>query len=289
MTRTAKNKRADIWMPLYIADYLADTTHLSTEEHGAYLLLLMHAWTNDGCLPTDDDRLRRITRMDAKAWKLSGNELKSFFFEQDGQLRHQRIDSELIKARGNVEQRSAAGKASAEKRRLEREARRLAEQNEHENGNENSTTVATDVERDPERNGKPSPPPTPTTSLRSVVEREPRTRSGPMTDPAACPTTAPADLTPTPSHRGLAINMHLDLQNELGMFLANARSKGKLSADWNAEFEMWLRRSRNFGNGKDQQPAQAKQSRQEAIASACDTLGVGSQYLNPQGGQHVLR
>lgn len=115
-------------------------------------------------------------------------------------------------------------------------------------------------------------------SLRSL-EREPRTRSGPMTDPAACPTTAPADLTPTPSHRGLAINMHLDLQNELGMFLANARSKGKLSADWNAEFEMWLRRSRNFGNGKDQQPAQAKQSRQDATAAACDTLGVGSQYL----------
>lgn len=106
-------KSVEAWMPLYVADYLKDTRHLSTEEHGAYLLLLMTAWTSDGALPADDDRLRRLTGMDAKAWKASRSVLLEFFTRDGDTWRHKRVDSEIIKARDISAERSEAGKRGA--------------------------------------------------------------------------------------------------------------------------------------------------------------------------------
>lgn len=163
-------------MPLYVSDYLADTMHLSTAEHGAYMLLLMHAWMNEGNLPTDDNRLRRICRLDEKLWKESKDEIKSFFVEIDGQLRHPRVDKELVRAKQLVSQRSEAGKASAAKRKAEREAQR--------NGNEKATSVATDDEREAQRNGKPSPPPSQLT---------PSTQPSSLTQPVDVTTFCPAE------------------------------------------------------------------------------------------------
>ncbi|SKB97140.1 Uncharacterized conserved protein YdaU, DUF1376 family [Bosea thiooxidans] len=97
------------YMPLFVADYLADTAHLSAAEHGAYLLLIMNYWQREKPLPADDRKLARIARMTDVEWSDAKLNLSEFFEEQDGEWRHARIDQELSVA----QQKSAKAKASA--------------------------------------------------------------------------------------------------------------------------------------------------------------------------------
>lgn len=94
------------WMPLYIADYLADTGHLTAAEHGAYLLLIMHYWRT-GSLPADEARLARIARMNPDEWAVAMPSIASFF--EDG-WKHGRIDFELAKAEKSHARRAEAGR-----------------------------------------------------------------------------------------------------------------------------------------------------------------------------------
>ena len=103
--------RTDTWMPLYIGDYLADTTHLSMAEHGAYLLLIMTYWRT-GPLPDNDKALANMAKCDRKLWMSEiGPVIRSFFCLQDGKLHHKRIDQELCDAAELSAKKQAAANA----------------------------------------------------------------------------------------------------------------------------------------------------------------------------------
>jgi uncharacterized protein YdaU (DUF1376 family) len=102
-------------MPLYIGDYLGDTQRLTTEQHGAYLLLLMDYWRN-GPPPADDAVLAQIARLSLPAWRKLKPAIVRFFTERDGHFRHGRVDKELAKASENQERRSAKAKKAADAR-----------------------------------------------------------------------------------------------------------------------------------------------------------------------------
>jgi uncharacterized protein YdaU (DUF1376 family) len=103
--------RDNLWMPLCVADYLADTMHLTTVQHGAYMLLLMHYWRN-GPLPNDAKQLAMIARADGKAWgKDIWPVVGDFFRLQDGRLHQKRADAELARAEDKSGKRRAAAEA----------------------------------------------------------------------------------------------------------------------------------------------------------------------------------
>jgi uncharacterized protein YdaU (DUF1376 family) len=107
--------QTDVWMPFYIGDYLRDTMHLSTEEHGAYLLLLLAQWTG-GPLPDNDRLLRRITRCDEANWVTVKATLREFFVIADGHWTQLRLERERIHAQNRKRRASAGAKATNESR-----------------------------------------------------------------------------------------------------------------------------------------------------------------------------
>lgn len=108
-------------LPLWTDAYLGDTTHLTTFEHGAYLLLLMVAWRSPGCcLPDDDILLSRYTRMTRDKWRKTRPILASFFDIRDGVWRQRRLSDEFQLLQSKRKQQSEAGNASAKAKLLKR-------------------------------------------------------------------------------------------------------------------------------------------------------------------------
>ena len=102
------------WLPLYVADYLGDTMHLSTLQHGAYMLLLMHYWRS-GPLPFDPAQLAAIAKVEMKAWQTVWPVLQPFFtVNGDGTLHQKRMDWELRRWGEIADKRREAGRRGAE-------------------------------------------------------------------------------------------------------------------------------------------------------------------------------
>ncbi len=101
------------YMPLYWAEFLADTLHLSACEMGAYTLLLGAMWRAGGTLPRDDRKLAQITRQSPEAWLEMKETVMDFFTVRGGRMTQKKLSEELAKANTKIEVAKRAGKASA--------------------------------------------------------------------------------------------------------------------------------------------------------------------------------
>lgn len=101
--------KADKWMPFYVADYLRDTMHLTRDQHGAYLLLLMACWTRGGSLPNDQGQLAGIAKATPKEWAKLAPVILPFFSVDGAELRQGRVSAEAERAKRLSEIRKAVG------------------------------------------------------------------------------------------------------------------------------------------------------------------------------------
>lgn len=85
----------DIWMPIYVGDYLKKTMSLDAEGHGIYHLLMYECW-NHGGFRSGIHRIKVIAR--------SGNEelikeiLSDYFKLSNGRWTNSRVSEEKLKA-----------------------------------------------------------------------------------------------------------------------------------------------------------------------------------------------
>ena len=98
-------------LTIWTSHFMADTTHLTTEEVGAYALLLFSAWRAPDCsLPQDDQKLRKIARCSVVRWNVIRENILEFWTPNgEGRL----VQGRLTRERFNVARRSRAGRAAA--------------------------------------------------------------------------------------------------------------------------------------------------------------------------------
>jgi len=108
------SSKIDIWLPIYVGDYLKDTGGLKLAEHGAYFKLMMAYWQT-GCLEHCLGTCYRIAGAFTEDEQEAVNVVVGrFFVEVDGVLRNKRLDAELISAHARREKASSrALKAAA--------------------------------------------------------------------------------------------------------------------------------------------------------------------------------
>lgn len=98
-------------MPVFTDALIGDTTDLSMEEFGAYLMILFVTWRNNGKpLPDDDMRMARICRMSESEWSAIKPTISRYFDITEGFWRQKRLEKEWDFVQKRIEVKKANGK-----------------------------------------------------------------------------------------------------------------------------------------------------------------------------------
>jgi Uncharacterized protein conserved in bacteria len=197
-------------LPLFGDAYMADTMHLTLEEHGAYLRLLMLAWrAPDCCLPDDDRRLARMLGISSQRWTKIKPAVMDFWTLENGRWSQKRLKKERIyveeKSQKNAENARAGWSQRTEKKQ-DAPSERICET--------------------PCENDAPPPPP-------HSIERERRVRAT-LIDPNFTP------ILTKEAQRKVDAWPNGMLDDELYAFINHAQANARTQMDWQAAFRTWI-------------------------------------------------
>jgi uncharacterized protein YdaU (DUF1376 family) len=153
-------------MQLYTADYLADTAHLSTVEHGAYLLLIFNYWQRGESFKAKDERslnkrLATVARLSEQDWEVVKEAIEEFFVTSETEWSHNRIERDLVLVNSKSAKASAAGRASANKRSTnDQQTLNERSTNVEQTLNHTDTDTDTDTDKEKEKEKKKEKPAT---------------------------------------------------------------------------------------------------------------------------------
>lgn len=124
------------YIPLYVDDYDAHTSHLTAAEDGVYCRLLRLCWRTPGCsLPNDLAWIARKIRLSAEDFETIAKPVMDEFFRlQRGRLVQKRLKDEYDNISRKKTARKVAGKKGGEAKALK--------------NNEKTLSNATDLPRD---------------------------------------------------------------------------------------------------------------------------------------------
>lgn len=253
-----------MYLPLWTDAYLGDTRHLSTVQHGAYLLLLMVMWRNGGHLPNDEKLLARTAGMSLDKWRKASPEVLAFFEVEGSTITQKRLKLELEKSLGLVQKRATAGRTGGQAKALKTKERALANATNVPKQNPSLQILDPDLveeidnplpSEDPPAGGQGEPAP--------ASRRRSRSTSG----DSARGTRIPSDWRATDEHYAVAKKLGLSerqTDKEADKFFDwwSAKSgKDARKVDWMATWRTWCRNASDFGGS----PSQAKPARRMAI------------------------
>jgi uncharacterized protein YdaU (DUF1376 family) len=223
------------FLQFYVADYLADTQHLTTEQHGAYLLILFAMWRANGAeLEADDSKLARIARLTVTRWNRIKGDVMALLTIESGRVTQKRLRAELQKAEEKSQKRAAAGRNGGNAKALK--------------NNKQAVAIARDL---PRHSSEPESEP------EKKKKEPPSLRSGADAPEASVPSTprktALPPLFPGPPELAWAVKHWTDkgrpdlaarVQDEADQFRDYHGGKTRtLALDWPATWRTWARKA----------------------------------------------